>query len=302
MVANNLQATPTPNKLFDLKYKKFFEIVDTLDRLPLNQLQKMADKKGYHITILKKDGNRFLIYDPQVKIGWIRCSHLGQYMYCARRLWLQQQYGLWLTKQNLKAMYRGWLSHIIWQEKYGVGASELELVDYLLGIYGHLDAFYLKNKNYIVVELKSSWYFKPWHRLQVLAYLYLVERNFDVKSLIGHLIYRKGLIEIKPNNQLFSKYLLRIRKLFYEDQPPPVLPKKYRSRCKNCAYKFWCKKYPQGDWDKWLLPLRPTKCQLCDYRKFCLKFYFEQGMFPCESDQKSLIQNYLRKSGIWSVV
>jgi len=273
-------------------FQPFFKIVDKYDGMSLEELLSMQDR--VKVIVALEDG-RFVIQDSLRKPGWLRISDFGSYGYCARKLWLQLHHGFYVTKDNLKAILRGILSHREWQEKYAEGAAEFEVKDDLLGLIGHIDEVRISNGTIYLLEFKSSWKLTHYHVLQLHGYLYLFKKNCGVEAK-GIIVYRRGIKQYSLKEEYFLEYVKRLRKVFLSKEPPPILPKSARSRCRFCPYaKDICRQYPQGpSWSEWLLEFMPNKCQQCEHNRYCKEFKHRYGKPPCEAP-RALIKAWVRE-------
>ena len=276
------------------EFKAFFRLADEYDAKPISELIDLVSDR---IVVEKVfDDGRILIRNRRRKAGFIYVSDLESYLYCARKTWLTLHHGQIVDEKGLKAIIRGILAHREWA-KYAKGGTEVEVVDYELGIIGHIDELRFIDGELVVIELKTSWRIADYHLLKLRSYMFLVDRMYKVKP-VGVLVYRRGLKVIgklsEKDIDYVLRYLKRARKVLLSNVPPPRLPRQFRSRCNYCPLRPECRSYPdETSWSEWLLEFMPEKCQTCKYNSFCLEFKHVYGRPPCETTP-SVIKNWLR--------
>ncbi len=121
---------------------------------------------------------------------------------------------------------------------------EKPLYDSLLKLVGKPDYLVQRNDTLIPVEVKSKLKGqKPYsaHILQLAAYCYLVERNYNIRPLYGLLHYPNHTFEIDYSTELESKLYQTISEMRRcENNHQVVRSHQSVAKCQSCGYRDIC--------------------------------------------------------------
>ncbi len=221
---------------------------DRLDRLSYEELIEEYENLGIgRHEIIGNEGDIYRVRDRRRISGYLYASDLGNYGWCLRQVWLREKFkerGFMVTKKQLRALLRGTIVHAIMEDMIG-GLHEYELRDWDRGLIGHVDWLILDPRMTFIVDFKTSFQCGFYTYLQMQAYLYLVRRCLGIEKVKSVVIYRLGYNVYEPDCDV-EYYISNFRRIIAMDLPPPVLPSKLRSRCRNCSYKARCTSFKES--------------------------------------------------------
>lgn len=121
---------------------------------------------------------------------------------------------------------------------------EKPLYDSRLKLVGKPDYLVQRKDTLIPVEVKSRLKGeKPYsaHILQLAAYCYLVERNYNIRPVYGLLHYPNQTFEIDFSTELESKLFRTISEMrSCEDNHQVVRSHQSVAKCQSCGYRYIC--------------------------------------------------------------
>lgn len=158
-------------------------------------------------------------------------THFNYHQVCRRKLWL---FSAGITMEHTSDLvYEGKLIHETTYPQRPERYQELELDGIKIDFY---DA-----KNRVVHEVKKSNKISPAHRLQLLYYLYVLERN-GVLGATGILEYptlrkKEEVILSDIDRERIREIEQEILQIISREDCPPVIDS---GICKNCSYYEFC--------------------------------------------------------------
>ncbi len=158
-------------------------------------------------------------------------THFNYYQVCHRKLWL---FSSGVTMEHTSDLvYEGKLIHETTYPQRSERYEELELDGIKIDFY---DA-----RNKVVHEVKKSNKISSAHRMQLLYYLYVLERN-GVYGATGVLEYptlrkREEVVLSEIDRERIRDVEEEIRRIMNQETCPPVLESRI---CKNCSYYEFC--------------------------------------------------------------
>jgi len=273
-----------------LGYSK--RIIEEIERIEALEPGRAIEEAGIDARIKEVRRGVYVLEEWEHREGWLAPSLFTSYFRCPRRMWIENREGRVYTAEELKWIARGLIAERLWYSEHRGFVPQVKLEDPEERIRGVIDALKIGDGQATIVELKTSHRVTLGHRLQAMAYSYMVSKALPGIEVKTYIVYRHGVKRVYYNGQLVKRYRRRVEAAIRHRIPPPPPPD--TRYCQRCPWRHLCSRLPKTDWDTWLISIgdfpKGQRCRNCQYLSFCRAYRAATGRYACENEQQVLVK------------